>query len=1035
MCGTFHKAVRRRGEDAVQDTDLTDDAPTALRVDGRVGGAGPGTRFVALAASPTPRLSWEAPRGDGPWTTSRVVVRDADGRTWWDGGAVAAADPWTVLPVELPPHGRWSWTVELESAAGRRVRSAPAVLETGPHGLGDWRTAWVSAPAGAVVVVPFVLDAAAVRARLHVTGQGLVRVRIDGADVNPHAVDPSRTDRARALYRTYDVTDLCGAGAHRVELVLGRGQWGATGLDPRVLAEVVVECADGSTVRAGTSADATTERSRVVHDEPYYLERHDLRLGDGGEPGLVGPAADAPRHVAVDPGPPVDAAGVAEGRPLAGGPGGIRVFDLGTNLAGRVTVRVEGAPPAGTVVRVVHGEHLDADGRVDTTNLRLPTDAGRERQVVEFVLAGGEVPPLEPWFAYHGARFVEVSGLPPEAGVRVEAHAVHSVLGRGSVLRSSSALVERLDRVARRTMLNNVHGMPEDCPTREQAGWTGDTASVVELEFAAYDVEAFHRKWLGDLRTSQGADGSVPAVAPHVTEPPVPSDPVWGSALPRVLLAHWLHYGDPRILDDGLPMLRRWADCLAGWRGERGVVEHAPISYGHDWLGLHQTPPELHHTAAAIETFETLARLESAVGEEDAASAARSVAADLRRSARRVFVETEPLAVANGSQGSLALAIGAGLLTADERAAAGRRLVAAIRREGDRVTSGFATTRAVVRALAAVGADQAVFDVLRTPDEPGVGAMLAGGPGTFWECWWIDPANTGTGSLDHLGLGGPFAGWLWTSLVGVRPVAPGYAVARVDPRPVAGVDDVSATIPTVRGDLRVAWRRAGAGLVLDLDVPDTMRVEVGEEARHRGAGRHRIELPLPATPATMAPSTSSGTTRSFVLPVRAPRASDLDRDPDLLAAAIEAGAVRPDAGTVVDVLPDGLHCMPVPHEQEHGPVLRLTGTDRAAITIELPLDLSDARFLAIRMDTDLPVTARPLEPLLELHAADGSTRAARTRLWPAGWSRVAVDLEGWTGRDRVERIVVGIRASGEPDGMPAAVHLGGLGRSGLRRLW
>ncbi|MDQ2660680.1 MAG: hypothetical protein M3Y52_02265, partial [Actinomycetota bacterium] len=578
--------------------------------------------------------------------------------------------------------------------------------------------------------------------------------------------------------------------------------------------------------------------------------------------------------------------------------------------------------------------------------------------------------------------------------------------------------------------------------------WTGDTASAAEFEFAAFDMQAFFTKWLGDLRTSQQPDGSIPAIAPDLRAERIPADPVWGAALQRVLEGHWLQYGDRETVVKMLPVLRRWVDFQLTCATSDGTIGRAPISYGHDWLALEQTPPELHHTAAVQDSLRVLADFEDLMGSTDAAAERRSQAEALRSAARASFVDSADgrLSIGNGSQGSLAVAVDSGWLTADETAVAVARLEDEVRARGNRVSSGFATTRTVVRALANHGRSQALFDALNQTAEPGIGAMLDHGPGTFWECWWIDPTNTGTGSLDHIGLGGPFAGWAWQFLAGVRPVAGGYSRFVVEPQVIDGLTTLALENRTVRGRIELRLRREGTRLELDLTVPvgSTAVVRLpGADEAVVGSGRHRIvgEVSAPER----VPPTVESSRYGFG---DAPLSTDVDGDALLLQKAIARGLFEPAGSTgSIAVLERGIRCMPVPHARLAGPILRVAGTDadeqlgpRVRIGLPDPLDLSDARFAFAMFDLCLDGSARPLETELALVSADGSVLETNGRLWPAGWVRTTLDLAGWSGADAVVAIEAGLRYTDSAvdttaADAPAAFHLGRIGFSRARRTW
>ncbi|MDQ0895957.1 glycoside hydrolase family 78 protein [Agromyces ramosus] len=233
-------------------------------------------RFIALATSPRPRLSWNVPlEHDGQAQTAfTAVVLDESGTAAWTSGLVESADPWVQLTVDLRANSHHSFTVRTRDENDEWSDWAPPVpLETGPHTLADWGGAsWITSPPLQVLRRRFDLVDAAPRARLHLTAQGLVRAGVNGTPVNATASDPSRTDADRALFRSYDVTDLLRVGSNELDLTVARGEWARTGLDPRVLATLVVEHADGSRTFHGTGEGMFAGAGPVTIEEPFYLE-------------------------------------------------------------------------------------------------------------------------------------------------------------------------------------------------------------------------------------------------------------------------------------------------------------------------------------------------------------------------------------------------------------------------------------------------------------------------------------------------------------------------------------------------------------------------------------------------------------------------------------------------------------------------------------------------------------------------------------------------------------------------------------------
>ncbi|WP_433892682.1 family 78 glycoside hydrolase catalytic domain [Streptomyces sp. CA-111067] len=899
-------------------------APVALRTEDHragdhevAGGPAAGVaegRALPVAGSARPRLSWTVPlvRQGQRQTAYRILAHRAPGHVAqdpsgapapeaeavWDSGRIESDRTAHVRwdGPELAPHTTLHWQVQVwDERDEPSPWSAPATVVTGPLGAADWNAEWIELEPARAVRTEFDLDPAQVlRARLHLAGHGLLRAYVDGRPVNADASDPSRTALTRAAARSYDVTALLAAAPrHALSLAAVVGHYREVLDRPQLLAELVVELRDGRLLWVGTGPHWLQGPTSVVREETFYVEEHDARIDDGWsragfdvdgwEP--AAPASAAPATVVPDAGPPVTV--VEEVRATrTGAPG--HVFDLGRNIAGRSRVELRGAA-AGTRVEIVHGEKLDAAGHVDTLNIRLPGDVDRERQVVAWTCAGG-ADIAEPWFAVHGFRYVEVHGVPDGVTVAVTGRVLHSDAPPVGRFGSDDPRLDLLVDAALRTQLNNTHAHPEDCPTREAAGWTGDAAVSAEAALAHLGMAGVYRHWLDDVAADQRADGGILGVSPHLLgEQLQPADPVWGAAMTEIPLQHWRHVGDESLVERLLPAMRRWCDWQLGTLVD-GVVRRAGISFGSDWLAPERTPPVMLQTAAALRSLRALAELESVAGDQDEAERRTREADALAASARAALYDPVTGDWANASQGSAAFALTAGLVQDAEQA--GRlhdHLRTDVAARGDRVASGFSATQAVVRALADADGGTAVLAAIRQPEQPGIGAMLVDGPGTLWETWWIDDANAGVASLDHIGLGAPFAAWAWTHVAGLRPLTGGYRRFAVAPALAGPVGRAHAAVETVRGRIDFSWKYDAGTLTATLEVP------VGATA----------QLALPATGAEQI--TVDGVPASEH-PFAVPTATGLDLPAGrylLAAGGVPAAVAAPAVAAVRDVPPGG----------------------------------------------------------------------------------------------------------------------------------
>jgi alpha-L-rhamnosidase len=127
----------------------------------------------------------------------------------------------------------------------------------------------------------------------------------------------------------------------------------------------------------------------------------------------------------------------------------------------------------------------------------------------------------------------------------------------------------------------------------------------------------------------------------------------------------------------------------------------------------------------------------------------------------------------------------------------------------------------------------------------------------MWDRWdairpdgTIDTENAGTMlSFNHYAYGA-VAAWLYRSVAGLRPTAPGYRTVDIAPRPGGGLTSASTSIVTPYGTAAVAWSVGGSTLTVDISLPpatagtfsapDGWRCPTG--IGRLGSGRHHLTL-------------------------------------------------------------------------------------------------------------------------------------------------------------------------------------------------
>ena len=419
----------------------------------------------------------------------------------------------------------------------------------------------------------------------------------------------------------------------------------------------------------------------------------------------------------------------------------------------------------------------------------------------------------------------------------------------------SDELVSRLHENVVWGMRGNFLDIPTDCPQRdERLGWTGDIQVFTPTARFLYDCTGMLGSWLEDVSAEQLEWGTVPVYVPYIqlAFPPVPMA-AWGDAAVIVPWALYERDGDVELLRRQYPSMRAWVDQIA----EAAGAEHlwnTGMQLG-DWLDP-SAPPDrpaaartdkyLVATGYHALTARLLAAAAGVLGRPDDEKHYRSLALDVVNAFRMEYISPNGRLVSDAPT-ALALALQFDLLEPEQRAVAGRRLVALVKADDHRIGTGFVGTPIICDALFAVGAFDTAFHLLTQQGCPSWLYPVTMGATTIWERWdsMLPDGSINSGdmtSFNHYALGA-VADWLHRSVAGLAPAAPGYRRIEVAPRPGGGLTSVRAAHETAYGRAEVGWKRDGGELTVDVLVPPgtTATVRLPENdwpARSIGSGRY-----------------------------------------------------------------------------------------------------------------------------------------------------------------------------------------------------
>lgn len=835
---------------------MTPQAPVRLRCEYLFEPAGVDTA--------TPRFFWtlESPLRGDLQKASQILVSSApellqsDIGDFWDTGEVEGeGSPAMEYAGEpLLSCARYHWKVRWWDRTGVvSPWSEPASFVTGFLHEGDWKPKWIGArdvkefhSKGTVLLghpgadeaqayavylrKEFALKERASLAMIFISGLGHYELHLNGERVGTSVLDPGWTDYAkRALYASHDVTPLV-RGQNAVGVILGNGRhikgYGFDG--PKLACRIEVEYESGDRAIFFADEGWKTSHGPLQENGLYHGERYDARLSlDGwdrpgfddrnwGKAGTVsGPSLVSQMM------PPVRVNERLRPKSVSHLPSGAFIFDFGQNFSGWVRLKVEG--PKGTEVRLRHAELLHEDGTLNVG----PNENAEATDI--YVLRGGGPEVYEPRFTYHGFRYVEVTGYPGRPGPdALEGCFVHSDVARTGTFHCSNDMLNRIHQNVLWGQLSNLMSIPTDCPQRdERHGWLGDAHLSAEEAVFNFDMAAFYSKFLEDIRLAQKGDGSLPDVVPPYLPRLYPADPAWSSAYAILVALLWDHYADKRLIARHYLHLKRYIDFLAA-SADRYIIKTLG-KYG-DWCppgGIvpKKTPVELTSTWYFYHDVLILARLASVLGRAEEVRHYEKLAGSILEAFNGAFLgETQYAAIRVSpvdnypNQTSNAMPLYLNMVPDSKKDRILSSLLQSIVRQQDcHVDTGILGTRYILDVLVEHGHGDVAYRMVTHKSYPGWGYMLAEDATTLWERWEKLTGHA-MNSQNHIMLGSVDA-WFYRTIAGLSPLLPGWKAVRVRPHVLGELTSAEASLETVAGKVRAAWKRSEDSFTLEVAVP------------------------------------------------------------------------------------------------------------------------------------------------------------------------------------------------------------------------
>lgn len=682
-------------------------------------------------------------------------------------------------------------------------------------------------------------------ARVYATALGVYDMSINAQPVTDTCFNPgwSAYDK-RVLYQTFDATSLFTPGENTIAAHVGPGWFKGElsfqgshclyGDRMAFSAQIDLYYENGEKETFVTAEDWLFADSPVIYSELYHGETYDARKENPANwlPVTIRP----PGLFAVEPldGVPVKRFEVFKPVKYLTTPKGERVIDFGQNLTGRVRFKVKGNP--GDKVTIRHAEVLDAEGNFYTENLRGAkcTDT--------YILKGSETETYEPFFTFHGFRYICIDEYPGEINPdNFEAVAMYSDMEKIGDFTCSEPLINQLQSNITWGLKDNFLDIPTDCPQRdERLGWTGDAQVFISTASYLYDVLPFFRKWLHDLKLDQYPNGGVPYVIPDVIKKD-PKSATWGHSScgwgDAAVIVPWTVYecfGDIRILEDQYESMRGWVDYISSQANNH--LWNTGFHYA-DWVALDAkegecigaTPPDLCATAYYAYSTSLVVKAAKALGKNEDAEKYSQLHKSIVKAYQNEFF-TPSGRLAAKTQTSYILSLVFDLTPQAFIPRTIDTLVKLIEENGGHLVTGFLGTPYFCFALSQNNKLEEAYKLLQREDYPSWLYQVKKGATTIWEhldsikpdgSMWSASMN----SFNHYAYGA-IGDWLYKVVAGINPQEPGYKRIRIEPKPGGTLTHAQAEINTPYGLLVSKWERNNDKLSIKIKIPPNTTAEV-----------------------------------------------------------------------------------------------------------------------------------------------------------------------------------------------------------------
>lgn len=832
-----------------------------------------------------PRFSWQlASKQSGILQTAyQIMVADSPEKLHsesdlvWNSGKVIGD-----ISVLIPYSGKklksgfdYHWKVKVWTNKGRTAWSEPGQWSMACLDSSLWKANWIGLDStlnsgklttktrlsARYLRKEFTVEKEIKRAVLSISGLGLYECYINGKKINKDVFAPTATDYTKRVnYNVFDVSKFITNNQNTIGIILGNGRFfsmrmenvsGGEKLDispiqhygfPKMLMQLEIEYINGEqkTIVSDTSWKINTLGPIIANNE-FDGEEYDANLEFSGwdqngfddtnwrNAQLVDPpkgklvAQLNPNITTMRTLKPIKITQIKKNR---------YIVDMGQNMVGWLAVTLSGQKNKPITLR--YAETLQKDGNIYTANLR-----GSKTTDI-YTPAKNGVFFYEPRFAYHGFRFVEISGIDSEPKIQDLVGKVnYDEMETSGSFESSDTTLNQIYRNACWGIMGNYRSMPTDCPQRdERMGWLGDRATGCVGESYIFNNQLLYTKWIQDIHDSQKESGSLPDVAPAYWT--FYSDNItWPGTYIHVANMLYEQFGDDRPIKLHYESMKLWVRYMK----EKYMKDYIMTKdqYG-DWC----MPPEnlniifskdsaritdgkLISTSFYYRILNIMAKYAGITENKKDQQEFQDLAEKIKIAYNNKFFIKEKAQYGNNTVTANMISLMQGLVPDGYEQKVFENLIGRIEGEfKSHVSVGLIGIQFLMRGLTAHNRPDLAFRIATNRTYPSWGYMIENGASTIWELWNGNTADPAMNSGNHLMLLGDLLSWYYESLAGIQTDKTEVGFKKIIMKPIFpnGLSYVKASHESPYGLIKSDWHNEKEKLTWNIVVPPNSSADV-----------------------------------------------------------------------------------------------------------------------------------------------------------------------------------------------------------------